>query len=390
MLSINRILILTCALAMTAGASAAEPGVSDDSIRIGTFGPLTGPVSLYGYPIINGAVAVYNEVNANGGINGRKIEVVYQDDGCDAAKARAAIKRLVFSENVFAIHGGTCSGAIAAARDEIIASEAPFMVMAGVLDSITDPLAANIFTTTQTASLDGVTMVTFVKSIPEVKRVAIVKNSDDWAEAHLETIYEGLKEAGIEVVSDVVLERNASDATTQVLQSQQANPDATILVTYPNETAVFLRDAGKYGLTGPFVGASSQMDMAAVAERAGGWDLVKEYYVSSYLNQPSDGADMAAYAELYKKHFPNDNLQTLTFYGMSGAYAFVDALERVGPELTRAAFIEALEATKDGPAGPAFCQVNFSAENHQGCALGHIWGVRNGQIAVIGQTWPTP
>jgi len=375
-------------LAGVSSAALAEPGVTDDTIRIGTFGPLTGPVSIYGYPIINGAVAVYNEINAKGGIHGRKIEMVYEDDACDAAKTRAAVKKLVHSSDVFAIHGGTCSSAVNAARDEIIASEVPYMVMAMVLDSITSPVAKNMFTTTQTGTLDGVTMVNFVKSIPDVKKVVIVKNTDDWADSHLSTIYPGLKEAGIEVAADIVLERNASDATTQALHSLEANADAVILVTYPNETAVFLREAKKYGLKGPFVGASSQMDMLAVADRAGGIDAISELYVSSYLLEPVDGEKMKEFSELYAKHFPNDKLQTLSFYGMSGAYAFIDALERAGPDLTREGFINALESTSDGFAGPAYCKISFSPENHQGCTEGHIWAVRDGKVVAIGETWP--
>jgi branched-chain amino acid transport system substrate-binding protein len=275
-----------------------------------------------------------------------------------------------------------------AARDEIIASEVPYMVMAMVLDSITSPVAKNMFTTTQTGTLDGVTMVNFVKSIPDVKKVVIVKNTDDWADSHLSTIYPGLKEAGIEVAADIVLERNASDATTQALHSLEANADAVILVTYPNETAVFLREAKKYGLKGPFVGASSQMDMLAVADRAGGIDAISELYVSSYLLEPVDGEKMKEFSELYAKHFPNDKLQTLSFYGMSGAYAFVDALERAGPDLTREGFINALESTSDGFAGPAYCKISFSPENHQGCTEGHIWAVRDGKVVAIGETWP--
>jgi len=381
--------VLVAAMATALSSTAfAEPGVSENTIRLGTFGPLTGPVSLYGYPIINGAVAVYNEINEKGGIHGRKIEMVYEDDSCDAAKTRAAVKKLVYNSDVFAIHGGTCSSAVNSARDEIIASETPYMVMATVLDSITSPVAKNMFTTTQTASLDGVTMVTFVKSIPDIKKVVVVKNTDDWADAHLSTIYKGLEEAGIEVAADIVLERNASDATTQVLQSLEANAAAVILVTYPNETAVFLREAKKYGLKGPFVGASSQMDMLAVAERAGGMDAISELYVSSYLLEPVDGEKMKEFSALYAKHFPNDKLQTLSFYGMSGAYAVADALERAGPDLTREGFIKALESTSGGFAGPAYCQITFTPDSHQGCTEGHVWAVRDGKVVAIGETWP--
>ena len=383
----NSVLLAGMVAAMSSTAYA-EPGVTADTIRIGTFGPLTGPVSIYGYPIINGAVAGYNEINEKGGIHGRKIEMVYEDDACDAAKTRAAVKKLVHSHEVFAIHGGTCSAAVSAARDEIIASEVPYMVMAMVLDSITSPVAKNMFTTTQTGTLDGVTMVNFVKSIPNVKKVVVIKNTDEWADAHLSTIYPGLKEAGIEIAADLVLERNASDATTQALHSVEAGADAVILVTYPNETAVFLREAKKYGLKGPFIGASSQMDMMAVAERAGGIDAISDLYVSSYLIEPVDGEQVKEFAANYTKHFPNDKLQTLSFYGTSGAYAVVDALERAGPDLTREGFIKALESTSGGFAGPAYCKITFTPENHQGCTQGHIWAVRDGKVVAIGETWP--
>lgn len=389
MLLKNSVLALTCSTSIIAAQSAlAETGVTDDTIKLGFFGALTGPVSLYGYPVINGAVAVYESVNDAGGIHGRKIEFTYEDSACDAAKARAAVKKLVFSSEVFAIHGGSCSGAVAASRDVIIDSEAPFMVLTTVLDSISSPVAENIFTTTQPASFDGATMAKFATTIPNIEKVAIVANSDDWADAHLDAIRPTLEDAGIEIASDVILERNASDATTQVLKSQQADVDAVLLVTYPNETAVFLRDAKKYGLEGPFIGASGQMDMLAVAERAGGMDYVQDYYVSSYLSDPVDAPESKEYADLYKKYFPDDKLQTLSFYGMSGAYAIVDALEAAGPDLTREKFIEALNGLSENRAGPAYCKITFSADDHQGCKLGHMWAIRDGVVKSIGDSWP--
>jgi len=72
---------------------------------------------------------------------------------------------------------------------------------------------------------------------------------------------------------------------------------------------------------------------------------------------------------------------------MSGAYAIVDALERAGPDLTREKFIEALENTRDGPAGPAACKVNFTPETRQGCRSGTVWTYRDGEIVNVGPTW---
>ena len=137
-LSIGLFAACVCALGAVAPARA-EDGVTDTTIKIGMFGPLTGATSVYGYPINNGAIALYKDITDKGGINGRKIEIVHEDDACDPAKARAAVKKLIYSDKVFMINGGSCSAAVVAARDEFIDSKVPFMVMAATLDSISDP-----------------------------------------------------------------------------------------------------------------------------------------------------------------------------------------------------------------------------------------------------------
>ncbi|HKP65433.1 MAG TPA: ABC transporter substrate-binding protein, partial [Casimicrobiaceae bacterium] len=127
--SIGLFAACVCTLGAVAPAMA-EDGVTDTTIKIGMFGPLTGATSVYGYPINNGAIALYKDINDKGGINGRKIEIVHEDDACDPAKARAAVKKLIYSDKVFMINGGSCSAAVVAARDEFIDSKVPFMVMA--------------------------------------------------------------------------------------------------------------------------------------------------------------------------------------------------------------------------------------------------------------------
>src|ERR1700716_758477 len=100
----TKMLLMLAARAFAFSADAADQGVTKDTIKIGMFGPLTGPVSLYGYPILNGAAAVYKKANDEGGIHGRKIDLVYEDDVCHPAKTRAAVKKLISSAQVFAIH----------------------------------------------------------------------------------------------------------------------------------------------------------------------------------------------------------------------------------------------------------------------------------------------
>ena len=376
------------ALATAGPALAAEVGVTDTTIKIGMFGPLTGPTSVYGYPINNGALALYREINDQGGINGRKIEIVHEDGACDPAKTRAAVKKLIHSDKVFMIQGGSCSAAVVAARDEFIEGKVPFMVMAATLDSISAPINKYVFTTTLPGSGDGGVMLEFVKTMPGVKKIAVVRHANEWSDAKFKRVEAGYKAAGLELVSDVKLEAKATDATSTVLKIKAANPDVTLFLLYPGESAVFLRDAEKYGLKGPFIGTNSVTDLQDLADRAGSKTAVKDVYATSFLKGPIGSPELAKYTDVYRKYFPTDKVQSLSFYGMSGAITVIDALRRSGKDVTREKFIAALEQTRNGDAGPAFCQVNFSATRRQGCLDGTIWTLKDGKIINIGASWP--
>ena len=93
----------------TLGSRAAEPGITDKEIKIGILGSLTGPFAIFGTGNLAGATIAFEEVNAAGGINGRKIEWISLDDESSPPKAIAAYKRLVDQEQVFAIFGPASS-----------------------------------------------------------------------------------------------------------------------------------------------------------------------------------------------------------------------------------------------------------------------------------------
>lgn len=379
--------IAMAVLACGAGAALAEPGVTATTIKIGMFGPLTGATSVYGYPINNGAIAVYNEINAQGGIHGRKIEIVHEDDGCDPAKTRAAVKKLIHRDEVFMIHGGNCSAGVFAAREEFVENKVPFMVMAATMDKISSPMDRYVFTTTLPGSRDSGVILNFLKSIPNVKKFAIIKHPDEWAEAKASEIVKNYKEAGLELVTTVELERKASDATAQVLRLQSSGADVIATLLYPPEAAVFLRDALKYGLKGPFLGTVGTTDIKDLAERAGNPAALANFYTASFLKQGPDHPDMKEFSDLMRKYFPNDRLTSLNFYGMSGAYTIVDALKRAGKDLTREKIVAALEQTKDGFAGPGACKVNFTPQTRVGCLEGTMWKLVGDKIVNVGATY---
>ena len=83
-----------------------EIGITDDEIKIGGYAPLTGFASYFGPSLRNGFTMAIDEVNSAGGINGRKIKFILEDDACNASKAVAAVKKLIVRDKVFMIFGG--------------------------------------------------------------------------------------------------------------------------------------------------------------------------------------------------------------------------------------------------------------------------------------------
>src|SRR5499427_6311940 len=90
-------------IAITGAQAADVPGVTDTEIKVGSFGPLTGPVYIYGKLTMNGVEVYFNKLNAAGGINGRKLVLIREDDLCKPEGAIAAVKKLVYEHKVFAI-----------------------------------------------------------------------------------------------------------------------------------------------------------------------------------------------------------------------------------------------------------------------------------------------
>ena len=102
-----------CLVALaTAPAVAQEPGLTATSIKIGMFAPLSGANMAYGFDVANAAKMYYDKINKEGGIHGRKIEVVLEDDRCNANDLVAAVKKLVEQDQVFLLNGGSCSAAV--------------------------------------------------------------------------------------------------------------------------------------------------------------------------------------------------------------------------------------------------------------------------------------
>jgi branched-chain amino acid transport system substrate-binding protein len=138
------VFLLLCTVLFTASQCIAQQsdqttGVTSDKIKIGIFAPLTGAIALYG-KAAHMAESIFKNINKSGGINGRQIEVVLEDDACDPIKGVAAVKKLIYQDKVFMLFGGMCTNVCLAAKKDIVATETPYVVLGAAGHSITSPV----------------------------------------------------------------------------------------------------------------------------------------------------------------------------------------------------------------------------------------------------------
>jgi branched-chain amino acid transport system substrate-binding protein len=366
-------------------AVAQETGLTKDTIKIGVFGPMTGAVALYGKAVF-GAEAVFKEVNDKGGIHGRKIVIVRDDDGCNPARGLAAFKKQVSQDEVFAFNAGVCSNVVMALKPEIEKSNIPFVVLGAASSKISDPIAANIFQTVATTEEAGRTLIDFAMSKSGTTKIALISHSDDWGKTNRDPVVAYMKtKYKLDPVLDLSMERSSTDATPQILRLRKSGAQFIVMLMYPAEVAIFMRDAHKFGLEIPVL-APHSISLEDTRDRVGDPAAVQNMSVYYNYAHAIGSPEMQKFSDLITKYYPSERIESFSFLGMSGAYALVKALQDSGPDLTRVKLIAALNNIKGLDTGVSSVPVTFSPNDHAGIKGGAMATFKDGHI-VIAKTW---
>jgi branched-chain amino acid transport system substrate-binding protein len=386
-MKVRSILLPALMLAASCTMAVAQdvPGVTKDTIKIGVIGPMTGPAAIFGKSVF-GVEALYKKVNDEGGINGRKIEIFREDDGCDPARGLAAVKKLISQDNVFAINGIACSGVAMAVKQDIVKTDVPLMIMSAATDALSAPTVANVFQAVPTTNVVGKTMIDFAMSKAGTDKIAFVSHSDDWGKSNREPAIAELKDKyGKAPVLNMTMERGSNDATPQILQIRNSGAQFVVLMMYPAEVAIFVRDAAKYGLNIPILCPMS-ISLEDTRDRAGGPSAVKNLYVFYPYVGAFDSPEMKTWTDLIKKYYPNERIENFSFLGMGSTATVIEALKKVGPDLTRAKFMDALNQTTNFDTGVLSAPITLTPQDHAGVKGGAMATFRDGKVVVL-KSW---
>ena len=253
-------MIAVGALAMGGPAGAGETtGLTDTTIKVGVMGPFTGNASSYSKTQI-GLMAYFQHINDQGGIHGRKFEMIPEDTACAPAKGIAAAKKLVHQDEVFYLHGNSCSAVAMAVKPTVEPTGTPWIIAHAVNPKISMPVTENrnIFHGVPAGPAYGSTMGEFVRAgpAPSASRWSPIPTTGRSRTATPPSRSSRTPAAR----SSRSWRSNAgqTDATAQVLKLKQANPDFILGCLYEAETVIFLRDAKKYGVRVPVMGTAGR------------------------------------------------------------------------------------------------------------------------------------
>ena len=239
-----------------AGCGAQDAG----NIKLGFISPLTGDVSNLGISTQNAVKLAVDEINAAGGVNGKQIEVVYEDGRCNGKDANAAASKLINIDKVKYIVGGLCSGETLAAAP---LAEAGEVVMVSPCSSNPDVTNAGdyIFRVYPSDSFQGKFAAEYAYNQLGARKVAVMACLGDWCQGLKDVFSSTFKSLGGEVIITEEFEQGSTDLRTQLTKVQSAEPDLIYMASYTESAVNGLKQAKELGIMpSKFLGADAWSD----------------------------------------------------------------------------------------------------------------------------------
>jgi len=221
--------------------AAAPAALAQETIKIGVPVPLTGGYSVAGKDILNGAQLAADDINAKGGVLGKKIELVPQDDECDADKAAQGAQALV-DKGVVAVAGGYCSSAAMPELRVFHGAGIAYVMDASTNPELTEKGWDNAFRTIGRDDEQGPFAAKFMKEVLHAKTVAVVNDNTTYSKGLAENAVEALKKQGIDVVYDDALTPGQMDYADVAKQVAAVKPDVVYYTGYYPEAAALVKD----------------------------------------------------------------------------------------------------------------------------------------------------
>lgn len=243
-------------------AGLAVPAAAQDTIKIPTIIELSGAGATVGNNWKNGSSLAVEEINAAGGILGKKITLEFVDTASDPGKARAAIQRAL-DQKPAAIFGPIYSGSVSATLKLTNEAEVP-QIIGGEAANLTQQGSKYLFRTSFGQNVSMPKIANYLRDEVKAKSVAVVYVNNDFGRGGRNAIVQEFGTRGIKVAADISTESGQADFAADIIKVKGSGADAVFVYLNEEESARFLREAKKQGLAKPLVGETTLLGQKVV------------------------------------------------------------------------------------------------------------------------------
>lgn len=296
---------------------------NDNEILLGSYSSNTGATATFGVYQLRGLEMAVEEINAKGGINGKKIKLLNYDNKSDNDETLSVVNRLITQDKVVAILGEATSG-----RSKIGAQVAQQHKVPMLTSSATNPEVTKvgnyIFRACFIDPFQGLVMAKFMTENLKMKKAAIMRDiKSDYSVGLSDNFAEKLKSMGGEIVADVSYQEGDIDFKSQLTSLKGKNPDAIFVPGYYGEVALIAKQLQELGMKQPMLGGDgwSSPDLFKIAKTA-----INGHYFSNHYTTESKDQKTIDFVNAFKKKY-NETPDVMAALAYDSAYMMAEAIK---------------------------------------------------------------
>ena len=296
------------------------------TIKIGVAGPFTGAYAAFGEQLLRGAERAAADINAKGGIKGRKIVLVEGDDQCDPKQARSVANKLVDQDGVSAVIGHFCSSSTIPASEVYDEAGIVQITPASTNPKVTERGLPNLFRTCGRDDQQGAAAAQFIVKKIKAKKVAVIHDKDTYGQGLADATRFELKKLGVKDVLYEGLTRGEKDFNALATKIKSSGADAVYFGGLHTEAGVLVKQLREQGWDGPFISGDG-IASAEFVDVVGGSQNTKNVFLT-FLKDPANDKKNKEIIEA----FQNDGYdpEGFTLYAYAALQILARAMNKVG------------------------------------------------------------
>lgn len=363
-------------------STAAEQGVTDKEILIGSSLVLEGPANYLGIQTSHGVNAYINSVNEKGGINGKKIKIIFYNDGYEPLECVRNTQKLLNDDKVFALTSYVGTPTSVKAQPVWTNAKTPLVGFFTGAEALRTPFSRyNIHIRASYYQEADAIVNAFVKKLG-FKKIAVFYQYDGFGEAVKKGAEIALQKNGLTPVAYGSFERNTMNIEDGLKKIIPSKPEAIVMVGTYSPLAKFVKEAKKAGLTKTIFHTVSFVGPEAFAKELG---KDSENCIVTQVMPPYTQSKLPVvteYLSALKKSYPSDSPNFVSLEGFVNAKVLVEGLKRAGKNLTRENLINTIESIKAGQLGTGL-KIGYGTGDHQGIEQVYLTQIKNGKYVEI-------